>query len=112
MAGCTHMSGWRAKPKERKTTARIARAKPGETFTVTLDAASGGGYEWLVEDIPPGVRFLGRRVHPSAEIGANTQDEFSFQAEQPGNYRIAFRHARPWESTSERRVVIPVDVSA
>ena len=76
--------------------------EPGETVTVALSGNAVGGYLWVADELPAGVRVVAERdVAPTGgALGAAGAKEFDVEAGGAGTLRFALR--RPWEPGDEQ----------
>lgn len=71
----------------------------GEEFVILLESNPSTGYEWSVTDQPPEIRLVSQRYDPPAEQipGRGGQEEFRFEAREPGRATLELTYAQPFE---------------
>lgn len=95
------------------------RSKPGETFTVALDANPSTGYGWALDGKEDAtvVKKLSdeyvSRPHPQGMVGVGGTERWKFQAVKPGKTVLYFTYRRPFEKEAaparERTVHVLVE---
>ena len=85
-----------------------------EEFTISLQSIATAGYLWKLESLPEGVEHLGtENQNPASEAkpGDPTNQVFRFRALKPGEYKLTFALARPWENKAIETKSVNVKVS-
>ena len=95
------------------------RTKPGETFTVALDANPSTGYGWALDGKEDAtvVKKLSdeyvSRPHPQGMVGVGGTERWKFQAVKPGKTVLHFTYRRPFEKEAaparERTVQVMIE---
>ena len=86
----------------------------GDTLTLRLAENATTGYVWSLVEQPPGLVLEVDRSVPAAgtAAGAGGEHLFRWRAEHAGDWQVALRLARAWESGAaleERRLRVRVD---
>lgn len=92
----------------------LVAAHAGEPFAVSAPQHGTSGYQWLVEQLPPGVRLLGERTaepEGDAPPGTPAERQFRFTAERAGHFTIMLASKRAWEAEPAERLTVAVTVT-
>lgn len=84
-----------------------------EEFTISLRSIATAGYVWKIESLPSAIQFLSTENEKPAEDakpGNATNQIFRFRAEKPGEHKITFILARPWENKAIESRTVTVKV--
>ena len=85
-----------------------------EEFTISLQSIATAGYLWKIESLPQGVEPLGTESQNSAgeaKPGDPIIRVFRFRALKPGEYKLTFALARPWEKKAIETKSVTLKVS-
>lgn len=90
----------------------VIRARPGESFAVSLAALPGAGYTWRIAGESQAVRLVSQASQPGSKMGAKSAQEFVFEAARPGEHTLELVYGRPWEKSPHQTHRIQVLVES
>lgn len=77
----------------------------GEKLTLVVDTPAASGYSWVAEFDEDKLKLIEtKHDYNSERIGGSAKTHYTFEATQPGEYRISLTLKRSWEKESAKRV--------
>ena len=87
------------------------RVKPGERFSIALDANPTAGYEWHATVDGDAVELKGGSLTPSTTaIGATAGQAFDLLAKRAGKAHVSLELARSWEKSPIETIRFDIEV--